>query len=119
MSHFEFYDGDQRLTPEKQSLTQTRLHFQNIVAGFTAEDERAHVDWPEDRTPFPSKTGDESRRVSKGKGKEVVREGGLEGAGDVASGARDGNPRSKGRESFGGGSSAKKKRSSRGGATGA
>lgn len=46
-----------------QSLTQTRLHFQNIVAGFTSEDEAALVDWREDFTP----RGDAAREKDKGK----------------------------------------------------
>ena len=34
-----------------KSLPQTRLHFQNIVAGFTADDEKHFIDWREDLTP--------------------------------------------------------------------
>ncbi|KAK5681115.1 hypothetical protein LTS10_006876 [Elasticomyces elasticus] len=53
-----------------ESLTQTRLHFQNIVAGFSAEDEASLVYWKEDFTPHPPKPGDTSR-----KGKERVSSG--------------------------------------------
>ncbi|KAK3628476.1 hypothetical protein LTR56_003855 [Elasticomyces elasticus] len=53
-----------------ESLTQTRLHFQNIVAGFSAEDEASLVHWKEDYTPHPPKPGETSR-----KGKERVSSG--------------------------------------------
>ncbi|KAI6812562.1 hypothetical protein KC340_g16859 [Hortaea werneckii] len=37
-----------------ESLAQTRLHFRNLVAGFTPHDEAAHRDYTEDLSPLPS-----------------------------------------------------------------
>ncbi|RMY97454.1 hypothetical protein D0860_08644 [Hortaea werneckii] len=37
-----------------ESLAQTRLHFRNLVAGFTPTDEAAHIDYTEDLAPLPS-----------------------------------------------------------------
>ncbi|RMY27826.1 hypothetical protein D0865_15918 [Hortaea werneckii] len=37
-----------------ESLAQTRLHFRNLVAGFTPQDEAAHRDYTEDLSPLPS-----------------------------------------------------------------
>ncbi|KAK1811412.1 hypothetical protein LTR12_014221 [Friedmanniomyces endolithicus] len=57
-----------------ESLTQTRLHCQNIVAGFSPEDEAALVQCREDFTPHPprpdeaSRKGKERERVSSGQG---------------------------------------------------
>lgn len=82
------------LTYFPQSLTQTRLHFQNIVAGFTDEDEAAIVDWKEDLTP----RGEVTKRE---KGKERVSDVGAgAGGGAVASVTGSGS----------GSASAKKKR---------
>lgn len=53
-----------------QSLTQTRLHFQNIVAGFTRDDEAALIDWKEDLSPRGEVTKTE-------KGKERVSDVGV------------------------------------------
>ncbi|KAK3111098.1 hypothetical protein LTR53_013996 [Teratosphaeriaceae sp. CCFEE 6253] len=58
-----------------ESLSQTRLHFQNQVAGFTAADEAALVDWKEDCTPHPPKPGERPEPRGKGKGKERVASG--------------------------------------------
>ena len=60
-----------------ESLTQTRIHFQNVVAGFTAEDEAQFVDWREDRTPHGCKTD-----AAKSKGKERVSFAADAGGGD-------------------------------------
>lgn len=65
-----------------QSLTQTRLHFQNIVAGFTDDDEAAQVDWREDLTP----RGDAVKR-EKGKERESLGESRAGGGSAVASGS--------------------------------
>ncbi|KAK1809891.1 hypothetical protein LTR12_015743 [Friedmanniomyces endolithicus] len=54
------------------SLTQTRLHCQNIVAGFSPEDEAALVQCREDFTPHASRPGEASR---KGKERERVSSG--------------------------------------------
>lgn len=55
-----------------QTIQQTRLHFQNLVAGFTAEDEAATILWKEDFTKHPvaasTSTTDESSG-KKGKGR--------------------------------------------------
>ncbi|KAK3111217.1 hypothetical protein LTR53_013746 [Teratosphaeriaceae sp. CCFEE 6253] len=71
-----------------ESLSQTRLHFQNQVAGFTAADEAALVDWKEDCAPHPPKPGErpDPRGKGKGKGKERVASGqqGAAGAGPSA-----------------------------------
>ncbi|QIW96817.1 hypothetical protein AMS68_002335 [Peltaster fructicola] len=45
----------------RETLQQTRLHFQNIVAGFSSEDEAALVDWPTDNSPLPARDGDADR----------------------------------------------------------
>ncbi|KAK5119312.1 hypothetical protein LTR85_007668 [Meristemomyces frigidus] len=50
-----------------ESITQTRLHFQNIVAGFTSEDEAEFVDWKEDKSPHSPKPGEEVKASRKGK----------------------------------------------------
>lgn len=92
-----------------QSLAQTRLHFQNMVAGFTQEDEAALVDWRTDNTPR-LKPGEEAR-VSR-KGKERVSFGG--GGGDAVAGSSS-SKAAKGRE--GGSGSGKKKRKSGGSGT--
>ncbi|TKA74826.1 hypothetical protein B0A55_05935 [Friedmanniomyces simplex] len=62
-----------------ESLTQTRLHFQNIVAGFSPEDEAALVQCKEDSTPHPPRPGEGSR-----KGKERERERVSFGPGAIA-----------------------------------
>ncbi|KAF2716239.1 hypothetical protein K431DRAFT_210587, partial [Polychaeton citri CBS 116435] len=54
-----------------ESLAQTRLHFQNIIAGFTAADEASMVDWKEDLSPLPSKDGSSGDAGTSGrKGKQ-------------------------------------------------
>lgn len=45
---------------------QTRLHFQNIVAGFTDEDEASLVDWKTDNSPR-LRPGEEARSGRKDK----------------------------------------------------
>lgn len=69
----------------RQSMVQTRLYFQNIVAGFTEQDEQALVYWKEDFTPHALKPGEDAkgsrkerdaggaeqgRSAGKGKGRE-------------------------------------------------
>ncbi|GAB7324151.1 hypothetical protein MBLNU13_g07528t2 [Cladosporium sp. NU13] len=100
-----------------QSLAQTRLHFLSLLAGFTADDERAQIDWKTDNSPhapdaLPTSIytgleplGGEGRRKSSsaGKGKERASLGGGGGSG-----------RASPRTSLGGegsGSAKKKKRS--------
>nr|POE96444.1 hypothetical protein CFP56_56494 [Quercus suber] len=63
-----------------ESLAQTRIHFQNIVAGYTPEDERALVDYEEDKTPRKSK--DVNRKGHR------TSEGGASDAGVGPSGSR-------------------------------
>lgn len=104
-----------------ESLAQTRLHFLSLLAGFTADDESAQIDWKTDNTPhapdaLPTSIytgleplGGEGRRKSSsaGKGKERASLGG--GAG--------GSGRASPRTSLGGegsGSARKKKRRSEG-----
>lgn len=65
-------------------MTQTRLHFQNIVAGFTPEDEAALVDWKEDFAPLPPKPGVDPRPSRKGK-ERVSSGGGGDGIADSSS----------------------------------
>lgn len=97
---------------KRQSLPQTRLHFQSILSGFTPSDQEALIDWPTDTAPhIPSNyyvshlaaaglevpLGGEGRRkcsttASSGKGKE--REG---GRGSL--GGEGGGRKSLGRES--------------------
>ena len=100
----------------KKSITQTRLHFQNIVAGFTPEDEARYVDWKEDFTSHPPKPGEETKASRKGK--ERLSAGGGDG---VAGSSNTGSPgrvkatREKGSNAAGSGASqAKKKRRSGG-----
>ena len=50
-----------------QSLVQTRLHFQNVVAGFTPQDEEMLVDWKLDLTPRTFPAADAARRGHRGK----------------------------------------------------
>lgn len=57
-------------------MTQTRLHFQNIVAGFTLEDEASWVDWKTDNTPRP-KSGEEQKQSRKGKERASAATGGI------------------------------------------
>jgi hypothetical protein len=75
-----------------QSLTQTRLHFLSLLAGFTPADEAAQVDWKTDTSPHAldgalpvsiytglEPLGGEGRRKSSsagGKGKERASVGG-------------------------------------------
>lgn len=66
-----------------QSLTQTRLHFQNIVAGFTEEDEAKLVDYKTDNTPR-LKPG-EGKGDRKGKGRMSAGDG--SGGGDGVAGS--------------------------------
>ncbi|KAK3721825.1 hypothetical protein LTR37_002991 [Vermiconidia calcicola] len=95
-----------------ESLTQTRLHFQNIVAGFTDEDEAAFVHWKTDNTPR-TKPGEEAK--SGRKGKERVSLGG--GGGDGVAGSSTQKPGKEREKSYSAGSasgSVKKKRKSDG-----
>lgn len=64
-------------------MAQTRLHFQNIVAGFTEEDEAALIDWKTDNAPRPTKDG-EKENGGRRKGKKRLSSGGGDG---VASGS--------------------------------
>ncbi|GAB1734767.1 hypothetical protein NU195Hw_Modified_652t1 [Hortaea werneckii] len=60
-----------------ESLAQTRLHFRNLVAGFTPHDEAAHIDYTEDLSPLPSagrSHGDGSREEVAG-GMKASRKG--------------------------------------------
>lgn len=96
-----------------QSLQQTRLHFQNILAGFTEADEAARVDWKEDRTPRP-KAGDAGDEKRSGKGKERVLSppGGTAGAGSSGGkGEKGGKKGDAGGSGSGSGSGRKKRRS--------
>ncbi|KAK5175355.1 uncharacterized protein LTR77_000494 [Saxophila tyrrhenica] len=99
-----------------ESLTQTRLHFQNIVAGFTDEDEAKMVDYKTDNTPR-LKPGEEPRGSRKGK--ERMSSGGGGGGGDgVAGSSAQKTDKSRSKNDAGGGStpgSASKKRKSGGG----
>ncbi|KAK3713795.1 hypothetical protein LTR37_008281 [Vermiconidia calcicola] len=95
-----------------ESLNQTRLHFQNIVAGFTDEDEVGFVDWKTDNTPR-TKPGEEAKGGRKGK--ERVGSGG--GGADRVAGSSTQKPGKDREKSHSGGSasgSAKKKRNSDG-----
>ncbi|KAF7186809.1 hypothetical protein HII31_11769 [Pseudocercospora fuligena] len=47
-----------------ETITQTRMHFQCVVAGFTTEDEEKRIHWKEDFTPHP---GHETKSSRKGK----------------------------------------------------
>ncbi|KXT11524.1 hypothetical protein AC579_6580 [Pseudocercospora musae] len=47
-----------------QTITQTRMHFQGVVAGFTTEDEKKRIHWKEDFTPH---SGHETKSSRKGK----------------------------------------------------
>ncbi|KAK4555578.1 hypothetical protein LTR86_007331 [Recurvomyces mirabilis] len=69
-----------------ESLAQTRLHFQNIVAGFTDEDEASFVHWRVDHSPHPAK---QAALVASRKGKERVSAG---FAGDGAGAGAGGRP---------------------------
>lgn len=89
-----------------QSMLQTRLHFQNVVAGFTDQDEAAQIQWPEDVTPRP---GEEPK--SNRKEREAVV------AGPSASSSK-GKGREKSQSGSGAGGSAKKKRRSGAGSGG-
>ncbi|KAF2478999.1 hypothetical protein BDY17DRAFT_327807 [Neohortaea acidophila] len=86
-----------------ESLVQTRLHFQNVLAGLTDQDEAALVDWKEDKTPRP-KPGDEGHHGSSRKGKERL-SGGVAGPAPKANKTREQSDSSTG-------GSAKKKRKS-------
>lgn len=68
-------------------MTQTRMYFQCIVAGFTAEDDEARILWKEDFTPHPGYEGRSSR-----KGKERA------GTGNAAADARAKGAGSRGRD---------------------
>ena len=57
-----------------QSLAQTRQHFENIVAGFTDEDEAALVDVKEDTTSRRAKDGEQGKDSRK-KGKKRLSSG--------------------------------------------
>ncbi|KAI7168266.1 hypothetical protein KC352_g25409 [Hortaea werneckii] len=84
-----------------ESLAQTRLHFRNLVAGFTPTDEAAHIDYTEDLAPLPSagrSHGDGSREEVAGatkasrKGKERASlSGGADGGVGGESPARGGS----------------------------
>ncbi|KAK3057073.1 hypothetical protein LTR09_002111 [Extremus antarcticus] len=96
-----------------ESLTQTRLHFQNIVVGFTEEDEAKLVDYKTDNTPR-LKPGEEPRGSRKGK--ERMSSGG--GGGDGVAGSsvqKTDKSRSKGDGGDAAGSASKKRKSGGGG----
>ncbi|KAL1589243.1 hypothetical protein WHR41_02006 [Cladosporium halotolerans] len=56
-----------------ESLAQTRLHFRSVLAGFSAEDEAALVDWKEDTTPIAHAQSERRKGSSAGTGKEKER----------------------------------------------
>ncbi|KAI6859015.1 hypothetical protein KC323_g6778 [Hortaea werneckii] len=61
-----------------ESLAQTRLHFRNLVAGFTPTDEAAHTDYTEDLSPLPSAAksyGDGGSREEVAGGMKASRKG--------------------------------------------
>lgn len=105
-----------------ESLAQTRLHFLSVLAGFTAEDEAAQVDWKTDGTPHQpgqlprsiytglESLGGEGRRETstggKGKGKERASLSGNAGQASPGRGRA-----SLGGESSVGGTGRKKRRS--------
>lgn len=64
-------------------MAQTRQHFENIIAGFTDEDEAALVDWKEDTSPNPTKDVEQNKDGLQ-KGKKRLSSGGGDG---VASGS--------------------------------
>ncbi|KAK4547879.1 hypothetical protein LTR36_010598 [Oleoguttula mirabilis] len=109
-----------------ESMTQTRLHFQNIVAGFTPEDEAGFVDWKEDFSPHPPKAGEEQQARASRKGKERASlGGGGEGGAGPSSPVGGSNGKGKARETVGNGAGSsgaaqttKKKRKSGGGGGG-
>ncbi|KAK5116383.1 hypothetical protein LTR62_007930 [Meristemomyces frigidus] len=76
-----------------ESITQTRLHFQNLLAGFTDQDESLQIDWRTDTSPFPAKKTTQVATSSR-KGKERVSladgaVGGGEEYGGVGAGGAD------------------------------
>ncbi|KAK5136044.1 hypothetical protein LTR08_004298 [Meristemomyces frigidus] len=108
-----------------ESIAQTRLHFQSLVAGFNSDDEASLVDWKEDCSPHPPKPGEEASGSKGGrKGKERASLPGA-GNGDAVAGPSSPPPtvgKGKGREkseaagTAGGSANAvKKKRKSGGG----
>lgn len=93
-------------------MTQTRLHFQNIVAGFTDEDEAKLTDYKLDNTPR-LKPGEEPRGSRKGK--ERVSSGGGGGDGVARSSVqKTDKSRSKGDSGDAAGSVSKKRKSGSG-----
>lgn len=64
-----FLLSDMSLNFTVQSIAQTRLHFQRMVAGLESDedDEHASVKWKEDFTPHPRKPGEEPKAGRKGK----------------------------------------------------
>ncbi|EMC94909.1 hypothetical protein BAUCODRAFT_34912 [Baudoinia panamericana UAMH 10762] len=108
-----------------ESLVQTRLHFQNLAAGFTPEDEATRVRWKEDFTPHPPKPGEDGRK-GKSRVSSTSNAAGPSTAIADASGSR-GDSKGKGYErshsgAYGGASAASshssKKRKSGGGGSG-
>jgi hypothetical protein len=91
---------------------QTRLHFQNIVAGFTDEDEASLVDWKTDTTPR-LRPGDETR--SSRKGKERVSSGGGDGIAGSSGSKGDKTTDKSGIAEGASGSASKKRKSGSGG----
>ncbi|TKA32887.1 hypothetical protein B0A50_01113 [Salinomyces thailandicus] len=82
-----------------ESITQTRLHFQNVIAGFTSEDEAKYIDYKTDLTPLPTKPGEEAKVSRKGKERQSAGGGdGIAGSSTVASpaGAKGKQAREKG-----------------------
>lgn len=55
------------LTPFLQTITQTRLHYQRVVAGFDNDIEGEDIKWKEDFTRHPRSAEEESRSSRKGK----------------------------------------------------
>lgn len=58
-----------------QTITQTRIHFQCIVAGITAAQEEENVYWKEDFTPHPMTANQQQQGSSRKAGKERLSSG--------------------------------------------
>lgn len=80
-----------------QTITQTRMHFQCIVAGFTEEDTKKRRVWIEDFTPHSPKPGQESRSSHKGKDRASLG-GEKESAAKSASGGSGSRDRNKSKQ---------------------
>ena len=114
-----------KLISNPQSIPQTRLHFQSVIAGFTASDAQPYIQWRTDTTPHVPDPPDSDPTVARVK---TSQSGGSRGAGkgkervsgeDVAGPSGTQSPAGKGRDrstgAAGTGTSAKKKRKSEGG----